>query len=89
LVYNHKVLKRISRALSTAVQLLLTQQKQQQKRKHKPAAARVQDGAADVVTHLVAALLMFVEAWPASSLADRQDADRLQIALQVAESGAR
>jgi hypothetical protein len=69
------------------VQLLLTQQ-QKQKQKGKPAAI-TQDGAADIFTQLVTSWSMFVNAWAASSPADRQNADCLQIALQVAESGAR
>jgi hypothetical protein len=87
LVYNHKVMKRLSSALSRAVQLLLTRPKQKQKQR-KPGQLQMPDVATEVAIVLMASLSSFLKAWNASLLPARRDADLLQIAVQVAESGA-
>lgn len=92
LVYNHNIIKRASRALSRAVQLLLQPQQQKQKqRQEEPKLKHVRTfgaaaPAAATAVSLMMSLTLFVEAW-AQSAAARRDADHLQVALQVAESG--
>jgi hypothetical protein len=83
LVYNHTIIRRISRAISKAMQLLLPQQKQ----KRKASELRKQDKAAEPTILLLRSLTLFVAAWTASATSEREDADGLQVALQVAESG--
>lgn len=87
LVYKHKIFKRLGKALSTAVRLLLLQEEQQQKPKHKPSQADKQDKAAAPAMELLDSLTVLVNAWAASTTAAQRDADLLQVALQVAESG--
>jgi hypothetical protein len=87
LVYNHKVMKRISKALSRAVQLLLTRQKQKQKQRKQGQAHKL-DAAIEPAAVLLMSLSSFWKEWNASSPPARRAADRLQIALQIAESGA-
>ncbi|WIA21070.1 hypothetical protein OEZ85_005390 [Tetradesmus obliquus] len=89
LVHKHKILRWLGKALSTAVQLLLPQKKQQhkQKQKHKPSQQHSQDKAASLVMVLVMSLTMFVQAWTASATSTQLEADQLQVALQVTQSG--
>jgi hypothetical protein len=79
-VYNHRLLRRLSRALSAAVQLLLPQRKQ------KAASARKQERAAGVVALLQRSLSVFLPAWVASTTPQQEDDDLQQIGQQVAES---
>jgi hypothetical protein len=83
-MYNHKLLRRLSRELSRAVQLLLPQQQQKQK----PPTARKQERAAGVAAFLLQSLSVVLPVWANSATPACEDADCLQLALQVAESGA-
>ncbi|WIA41357.1 hypothetical protein OEZ86_004949 [Tetradesmus obliquus] len=87
LVYKHKILRRLGKALSTAVQLPLPQGKQQHKHKQQPSQQHSQDKAASLVMLLLASLTMFVQAWTASATSTQLEADQLQVALQVTQSG--
>lgn len=87
LVHKHKILRRLGKALSTAVQLLLPQGKQQHKHKQQPSQQHSRDKAASLVMLLLASLTMFVQAWTASATSTQLEADQLQVALQVTQSG--
>jgi ribosomal protein L9 len=79
LLYKCKFIKRLSKALSTAVQLLLpSQQKRKQQQLKRPALA---------VAQLLEALMMLIRAWAEDATSTHGAANKLQIALQVAESG--